>query len=164
MYSNAALPNFWNRVLFTKHSDGTLKLFGKSHLVFFSSSSEQHPIDFYSRSKRSRFNPFNVLWVALHDHLLNIARLFAPDWSADIVIARFGFYCFVRNQCGIYFYTLLFIQLVFLTVIKLYKSKSSNFRLHENTTILVFSLMSFLFKPYHTWSLICILLNETNVN
>ena len=33
MYSNVALPNFWNRVIFTKHSDGTLKLFGKSHLV-----------------------------------------------------------------------------------------------------------------------------------
>ena len=33
IYSNAQLANFWNRVLFTKHSDTTLKLLGKSYLI-----------------------------------------------------------------------------------------------------------------------------------
>ena len=138
--------------------------FGKSISYYFLSTTEQHPTDFYSRSNRSRFNPLNVLRIGLHDHLLNIAPLFAPHCSADIVIARFGCHCYILTQCGIYFSTFLFIQLVFIFFLKLYKFKSSNFRLYGNTTILIVLAHVFLLKPYHTCSLIYILLNETNVN
>ena len=35
-YSNAEITNFWNSVLFTKHSDITLKLLGKAFSIDFS--------------------------------------------------------------------------------------------------------------------------------
>ena len=34
---------------------------------------------------------YKVLKVGLHDHLLNIAPLFAPECSADAFIAQFGY-------------------------------------------------------------------------
>ena len=35
MYSNAELDQFWNRILFSKHSDSTLQLLGKPLVILF---------------------------------------------------------------------------------------------------------------------------------
>ena len=37
--------------------------------------------------------------VGLHDELLNIALLFAPDWLADAFIRLFGRPCCFLPQC-----------------------------------------------------------------
>ena len=92
-YSNAELINFWNCVLFTKHSDTTLMLLGKGISCDFLATSEQLPNDFYSLPTRHRFNLYNASKVGLHDHLLNLALLFAPDWFADAFNTLFGFPC-----------------------------------------------------------------------
>ena len=47
-YSNTELTNLWNSVLFTKHSDTTLKLLGKAISFDFLATCKQHPTDFYS--------------------------------------------------------------------------------------------------------------------
>ena len=66
--SNAELTKFWSVVLFTKHSDTALKFLGKAISYDFSTTSEEHPVDFYSTPERNRFNHYNVLTVGLHDH------------------------------------------------------------------------------------------------
>ena len=47
----------------------------------FLASSAMHPENY--RSSRKIYNPYNVLRIGLHDQLLNLAPLFAPDWFAD---------------------------------------------------------------------------------
>ena len=42
IYLNAALDQFWNRVLFAKHSDTTLRLLGKSLGYDFISENNEH--------------------------------------------------------------------------------------------------------------------------
>ena len=105
--SNAESTDFRNRVLFTKHSDTTLKLLGKALSYDFLATAEQHPTDSDSSPYRNRFNHFNVLRVGLHDHLLNLAPLFVLDFFADAFVAKFGFPCLVFTQCGVNFFTFL---------------------------------------------------------
>ena len=88
-YSNANLTKFWNRAFLTKYSDTTLKLLGKAISYDFLTSSENHSIVFFSSSHGNRFNPMNVSRVALGDHFLNIAPLFAADWFA------LAFFCII---------------------------------------------------------------------
>ena len=52
IYSNAELDQFWNRVLFAKHSDTTLQLLGKSlSYDFISVHNDKHSY--------SGHNPYN---------------------------------------------------------------------------------------------------------
>ena len=65
IYSNAELDQFWNRVLFAKHSDTTLQLLGKSlSYDFISMHNDKHSY--------SGHNPYNHLRIGVHDHLLNL--------------------------------------------------------------------------------------------
>ena len=69
IYSNAELDQFWNRVLFAKHSDTTLQLLGKSlSYDFISMHNEKHSY--------SGHNPYNHLRIGVHDHLVNLLPLF----------------------------------------------------------------------------------------
>ena len=103
IYSNAELDQFWNRVLFAKHSDTTLQLLGKSPSYdFITVHNEQHP--------HTGSNPYNHLGIGLHDHLLNLLPLFNPDWSSQAFINFFGYPCYVLTQCRIYFSTFLFVR------------------------------------------------------
>ena len=56
IHSNCEITKFWNRVLFTKHSDTTLKLSGKAIWYDFLGTSEQHPTDFCSPPDGNLFN------------------------------------------------------------------------------------------------------------
>ena len=51
----------------------------------FSTNFEKHATDFQSNTDGNRFNPYNVSRVRLHEHLLYIAPLYAPDWIADTI-------------------------------------------------------------------------------
>ena len=65
IYSNADLDQFWNRVIFAKHSDTTLQLLGNSiSYDFITVHYEQH--------SHTGSNPYNHLRIGLHDHLLNL--------------------------------------------------------------------------------------------
>ena len=91
--SGAELTKFWNHVLSTKHSDTTMKFLRAALSIEFSATFEKHPNDFYSNTKRIRFNPYILLKAVLHDPLLNIAPLLAPDWFSDAFNALFAFQC-----------------------------------------------------------------------
>ena len=93
IFSNAELKIFWNPDLFTKKSDITLKLFGKTILFDFQATSEKHPTDFHSNYNRNRFKHYKVKSVGLLSHILHIAPQFAADWFAEEFIALFGFPC-----------------------------------------------------------------------
>ena len=131
IYSNAELLHFSNRVLF-KHSDTTLKFLRKAKSFDSLATSEKHSTDFYSNTDRVRFNHYDVLRVGLHDHLLNIAPLFAPEGFANAFTALFGLPCYILTQCGSYFSTFLFIQYVITFLLKIYKSISIKYKLREN--------------------------------
>ena len=46
IYSNAELDQFWNRILFSKHSDSTLQLLGKAfNYSFISSNTPNYDAD-----------------------------------------------------------------------------------------------------------------------
>ena len=97
IYTNAELDQFWNRILFSKHSDSTLQLPGKAlSYSFISSNTPNNDAD--------SGNPYNTLRIGLHDKLLNLTPLFTPTWFADAFIALFGYPCYILTQCGIYFY------------------------------------------------------------
>ena len=86
IYSNAELDQFWNRVLFAKHSDTTLQLLGKSlGYDFDTMHNEQH--------SHTGSNPYNHLRIGLHDHLLNLLPLFNPNWFSQAFINLFGYPC-----------------------------------------------------------------------
>ena len=88
IYSNAELDQFWNRVLFAKHSDTTLQLLGKSFSNdFITVHNEQHP--------HTGSNPYNHLGIGLRDHLLNLLPLFTLDWFSQAFINFFGYPCYV---------------------------------------------------------------------
>ena len=59
IYSNARRGQFWNRMLFSKHSDITLQLLGKAHGYSFVSASTPD----YSDSYIYHTNPYNTLRV-----------------------------------------------------------------------------------------------------
>ena len=71
IYSNAELSNFWNRVLYTQHSDTTLRLSGRTTSFDSLATSEKFATSFYSSPIRNRFNLLNVLTVGLLNHFLN---------------------------------------------------------------------------------------------
>ena len=72
IYSNAELDQFRKRVLFAKHSDTTLQLLEKSlSYAFITMHNEQH--------SHTGSNPYNLLRIRLHDHLLNLLPRFNPN-------------------------------------------------------------------------------------
>ena len=129
IYSNAELDQFWNRVLFAKHSDTTLQLLGKSlSYDFITVHNDKHSY--------SGHNPYNHLRIGVHDHLLNLLPLFNPDWFSQAFINFFGYPCYVLTQCGIYFSTFLFIREVLTFLLKFYRTISIKYNLQSNISIL----------------------------
>ena len=63
IYSSAELDQFWNRVLFAKHSDTTLQLLGKSLGYDFITVHNEY-------QSHTGSNPYNHLRFGLHNHLL----------------------------------------------------------------------------------------------
>ena len=121
IYSNAELDQFWNRVLFAKHSDTTLQLLGKSSSYdFITVHNEQH--------SHTGSNPYNHLRIGLYDHLLNLLPRFNPDWFSQAFINFFGYPCYVLTQCGIYFSTFLFIGEVLTFLRKFYRTISIKYK------------------------------------
>ena len=84
IHSNAEFDQFWNRILFSKHSDSTLQLLGKALSYSFISSNTP---DYDPNSPHD--NPYNSLRIALHDKLINLTPLFTPIWFSDSFIALF---------------------------------------------------------------------------
>ena len=60
IYSNAELDQFWNRVLFSKHSDSTLQLLGKALGYFFISSNTPN---YDADSPQDSGSPYNTLRI-----------------------------------------------------------------------------------------------------
>ena len=131
IYSNAELNQFWNRILFSKHSDTTLQLLGKALSYSFISSNTP---DYDANSPPG--NPYNTLRIGLHDRLLNLTPLFTPTWFSDAFIALFGYPCYILTQCGIYFSTYLFLQTMLTLIVKIYKTISIKYNLKQNITLL----------------------------
>ena len=85
IYSNAELDQFWNRVLFAKHSDTTLQLLGKSlSYDFITVHNEKH--------SHTGSNPYNHLRIGLHDHLLNLLPLFNADCLVKLSLISLDIY------------------------------------------------------------------------
>ena len=130
IYSNAELDQYWNRILFSKHSDSTLQLLDKAvSYSFISSNTPNHD------ANSPHDNPYNTLRIGLHDKLLNLTPLFTPTWFSDAFIALFGYPCYILTQCGIYFSTFLFTQATITLIIKLYKTLSIKNQLKHNITL-----------------------------
>ena len=110
IYSQTELKQFWNRVLFAKHSDNTLQLLGKAISYEFMSKQE-----FTADIHNSNRNPYKTLRIGLHDYMLNLAPFFTPDWFADAFISLFGYPAFILTQCGMIFSTILFLCNFYLT-------------------------------------------------
>ena len=129
--SNAELDQFWNRILFSKHSDTTLQLLGKALSYSFISSNKPN----YD-ANTPHDDPHNTLRIGLHDELIILTPLFTPTWFPDAFIALFGYPCYILTQCGIYFSTYLFIQTMLTLIIKLYRTISIKYNLKQNITVL----------------------------
>ena len=130
IYSNVELDHFWNRILFSKHSDSTLQLLGKALTYSFISSDTPN----YDTNSPNE-NPYNTLRIGLHDKLINSTPLFTPTWFSDAFIALFGYPCYILTQCGINFSTFLFIQATLTLIVKLYKTISIKYNLKHNITL-----------------------------
>ena len=132
IYYNAELDQFWNRILFSKHSDSTLHLLGKAlSYSFISSNTPDYDADF----PHGTGNPYNTLRIGLHDKLLNLTPLFTPTWFSDAFIALFENPCYILTQCGIYFSLFLFVQATRTLIVKLYKTISIKYNLKNNITL-----------------------------
>ena len=129
IHSNAELDQFWNRVIFAKHSDTTVQLLGKS-LGYDSITvhNEQH--------SHTGSNPYNHLRIGFHDHLLNLLPLFNPDCFSQAFINFFGFPWYVLTQCGNYFSTFHFVREVLIFLLKIYRTISIKYNLQSNISIL----------------------------
>ena len=130
IYSNAELDQFWNRKLFSKHSDSTLQLLGKARSYSFISSNTP---DYDTNSPHE--NPYKTLRIGLHDNFLNLTPLFTPSWFSDAFIAFFGYQCYILTHCGIYSSTFLFVQATITLIVKLYRTISIKYNLKQNITI-----------------------------
>ena len=129
IYSNAELDQFWNRVLFAKHSDTTLQFLGKSlSYDFITMHNEQHP--------QTGSNPYNHLRIGLHDHLVNLLSFLNPNWFSQAFISLFGYPCYILTQCGIYFSTFLFIREVLTFLLGFYRTIRIKYNLRSNISIL----------------------------
>ena len=74
MYSNAELDQFWNRILFSKHSDSTLQLIGKAlSYSFISSNTPNYDGD----SLQDSGNPYNTLRIGLQYSLSPMAKSYS---------------------------------------------------------------------------------------
>ena len=132
IYSNAELDRFWNRILFSKHSDSTLQLLGKALRCSFISSNTP---DYDADSPHGTGNPYNTLRIGLHDRLSNLTPLFTPTCFSDAFNELFGYNCYILTQCGIYFSTFLFVQATLTLMVKLYKTISIKYNLINNITL-----------------------------
>ena len=132
IYSNAELDQFWNRILFSKHSDSTPQLLGKALSYSFISSNTP---DYDANSPHDTGNPYNTLRIGLYDKLLHLTPLFTPTWFSDSFIALFGYPCYILTQCGIYFSTFLFVQATLTLIVKLYETISIKYNLKNNNTL-----------------------------
>ena len=132
IYSNAVLDQFWNRLLFSKHSDSTLQLLGKALSYSFISS---NTANYDANSPQDSGNPYNTLRIGLHDKLLNLTPLFKPTWFSDASIALFGYPCYILTQSGKNFSTFLFVQATFTLIVKFYKTISNKYNLKNNITL-----------------------------
>ena len=132
IYSNAELDQFWNRILFSKHSDSTLQLLGKALSYSFNSSKTP---DYDADSPHGNGNPYNTLRIGLHDKLLNLTPLLTPTWFSDAFIALFGYPCYILTQCDIYISSFLFVQATLTLIVKLYKTISITYNLENNITL-----------------------------
>ena len=130
IYSNAEPGQFWNKILFSKHSDSTLRLSGKTLGYSFISSNTPN----YDNNSPHE-NPYKILRIGLHDKLINLTPLCTPTWFPDTFIARFGYPCCILTQCGIYFSTFLFVQATLTPIIKLYKTISIKHNLKQKITL-----------------------------
>ena len=95
IYSNAEFDQFWNRVIFAKHSDITLQLLGKSLSYDFITVHNEQP-------SHTGSDPCNYLRIGLHDHLLNLLPLFNPDWFSQVFLNFFGYPCYVLTQQNLF--------------------------------------------------------------
>ena len=136
IYSNAELDQFWNRILFSKHSDSTLQLLVKA--LSYSLISSNTP-NYDADSPQDSGNPYNTLRIGLHDKLLNLTPLFTPTWFSDAFITLFGYPGYNLTQCGIYFSTFLFVQATLTLIVKLYETISIKY-IYENITTLFSSI------------------------
>ena len=132
IYSNAELDQFWNRMIFSKHSDSTLQLLGKALSYSFISSNTP---DYDANSPHDSGNPYNTLRIGLHDKLLNLTPLFTPTWFSDAFIPLFGYPCCILTQCGIYFSTIFFVQATLTLIVKLYRTISIKYNHNNNITL-----------------------------
>ena len=130
IYSNAELNQFWNRILFSKHSDTTLQLLGKALRYSFISSNTR---DYDANSPHG--NPYNTLRIGIHDRLINLTPLFTPTWFSDAFLLYWDIRYFL-TQCGFYFSTYLFVQTMLTLTVKLYKTISIKYNLKQIITIL----------------------------
>ena len=131
IYSNADLNQFWNRVVFAKHSDTTLQLLGRAITYDFLQSTTGN-----SDNKKSSYNPYNKVRIGLHDKLLSLTPLFTPEWFSDTFIQIFGYPCYILTQCGIYFSTFMFLHTVISFLIKSLKSITIKYNLKNNISII----------------------------
>ena len=113
IYSQKDLKHFWNRVLVSKHSDNSLQLLGKA--ISYELMNQESPGSLSD-------NPYRSLRIGLHDQMLNLNPFFSPDWFTDAFIKLFGYPCYILTPCGIYFFTALFLQFVFNTLISFNRS------------------------------------------
>ena len=132
IYSNAELDQFWNRILFSKHSDSTLQLLGKALSYSFISSNTPN---YDANSPQDSGNPYKTLRIGLHDKLINSTPLLTPTWFSDAFIALFGYPCYILTQCCICFSTFLFVQATLTLIVKLYKTISIKDILKNNITL-----------------------------
>ena len=131
IYSNAELDQFWNRILFSKHSVSTLQLLGKALSSSFIASNTPN---YDANSPQDSGNPYNTLRIGLHDKLLTLTPPFTPTWLSDAFIALFGYPCYFLTQCGIYFSTFLFVQATLTLIVKVYQTISIKYNLTNNIT------------------------------
>ena len=121
------VKHFWNRVLFTKHSDNTLQLLGKA--ISYEFMNQQSANSFPD-------NPYRSLRIGLHDYMLNLTPFFSPDWFTDAFIKFFGYPCYILTQCGIYFSTALFLQFAFNTLFSIYRSSTVRNLLKKQVSVI----------------------------
>ena len=98
IYSNAELNQFWNKILFSKHSESTLQPLGKALSYSFISSNTPN----YDKISPHE-NPFNTIRIGSHDKPKNLTPFFLLTWFSDAFIALFGYPCCILTKCGIYF-------------------------------------------------------------
>ena len=111
IYSNAELDQFWNRILFSKHSDSTLQLLGKAlSYSFISSNTPNYDAD----SPQDSGNPYNTLRIGLHDKLLNLTPLFTPTWVSDAFLLHFLDILVIFSKVVVYTFLHSFLYKLFL--------------------------------------------------